>query len=197
MTAPVDFSPGVKRLSELVASVTDDQLAGPTPCPAYTVGDLVDHIGGCALAFAASARKERNDYVEGGPSGDASRLTDDWRVRIPRDLEACAVAWRDPQAWSGATRIAAQDAPAEMVGLTLADEIVVHSWDLARATHQPYDGEPDLVGAARKFLDLFASPDAPAGDDAPFGPSRPAPAAASPLEQVLALAGRDITWAPA
>jgi uncharacterized protein (TIGR03086 family) len=191
-----DLGPGVKQLSELLAGVTDEQLGDPTPCPAYSAGDLVDHIGGLALAFAASAQKARNELVEGAPAGSAARLTDDWRTRIPRDLETLAEAWRDPRAWSGTTRIAAQDAPAEMVGLTVADELVVHGWDLARATGQPYDAEPELVNAARTFLNYFASPDAPAGDDVAFGPSRTAPPNASPLDEVLALAGRDVTWMP-
>jgi uncharacterized protein (TIGR03086 family) len=192
-----DLGPGVKQLSELVAGITDEQLGDPTPCPAYSVGDLVDHIGGLGLAFTASAQKARNELVEGAPAGNAARLTGDWRTRIPRDLESLAQAWRDPSAWSGTTRIAAQDGPAEMVGLTAADELVVHGWDLARATGQPYDAEPELVDAARTFLNFFANPDAPAGDDVAFGPSRTAPANASPLDEVLALAGRDVTWTPA
>jgi uncharacterized protein (TIGR03086 family) len=189
-----DLGPGVKRLSELVAGVTEVDLGKPTPCPAYTVGDLVDHVGGLALAFTASARKERSELVEQGPMGNAGRLTDEWRTRIPGDLEILAEAWRDPKAWTGTTRIAAQDAPAEMVALTVADELVVHGWDLARATNQPYDAEPELIEAARSFLGYFASPDAPAGDDVPFGPSRTAPDNASLLDQVLALAGRDPNW---
>jgi uncharacterized protein (TIGR03086 family) len=191
-----DLGPGVERLSELVARVTEDELTKPTPCPAYTVGDLIDHIGGCALGFTAAAEKDTQRYGDQGPSGDASRLTDDWRARIPRDLGTLAAAWRKPDAWEGMTRIAGMDAPGEMVALTAADEIVVHGWDLARATGQPYDAEPELVEAAGNFLGYFASPDAPAGDDVAFGPSRPAPERASPLERVLALAGRDPGWSP-
>ena len=56
------------------------------------------------------------------------------------------------------------DAPAEMVGLTVADELVVHGWDVARSTGQPYECEPPLLDAARRFLSQFASPDAPAAD---------------------------------
>jgi uncharacterized protein (TIGR03086 family) len=94
------------------------------------------------------------------------------------------------------TRIAGLDAPAEMVALTVADEIVVHGWDLARALGRDYTADPTLVEASRSFLTAFASPDAPAGDDVAFGPPRSAPPGASPLEQVVALAGRDVAWSP-
>ena len=59
------------------------------------------------------------------------------------------------------TRIAGMDAPAAMVGQTVADELAVHGWDVARALGQPYTADPDVLTAARAFLDQFASPDAP------------------------------------
>ena len=194
MTANVDLGPGAQRLAELVAGVRDEELGSPTPCPAYTVGDLIDHVGGLALAFTAAARKDFGGYAEQTPSGQASHLEPGWRARIPSDLRTLAKAWQEAQAWTGMTRIAGMDAPAEMVGLSAADELVVHGWDIARATGQPYDCEPELLGAARAFLSQFASPDAPAGPDVPFGPSRPAPASAPILDRVVALAGRDPGW---
>ncbi len=194
MTANVDLGPGAQRLAELVAGVKDEELGLPTPCPAYTVGDLIDHVGGLALAFTAAARKDASDLTEQAPSGQASRLEPSWRARIPSDLGALARAWQEAEAWTGMTRIAGMDAPAEMVGLTVADELVVHGWDVARATGQPYDCEPELLVAAEVFLSQFASPDAPAGPDVAFGPSRPAPAGAPMLDQVVALAGRDPAW---
>jgi uncharacterized protein (TIGR03083 family) len=69
MTTEVDLGPAALRLAELVARVTDDELAKPTPCPAYTLGDLIDHVGGLALAFTAAARKESGPRVEQAPSG--------------------------------------------------------------------------------------------------------------------------------
>jgi uncharacterized protein (TIGR03086 family) len=149
MTTAVDLGQGAQRLGELVARSTDAELAKPTPCPAYTVGDLIEHIGGLARAFTAAARKDSGPYVEQTPSGQASRLEAGWRSRIPADLQTLARAWSEPGAWTGMTRIAAMDSPAEMVGLTAADELVVHGWDLARATGQPYDGEPELLDAAK------------------------------------------------
>jgi uncharacterized protein (TIGR03086 family) len=190
----VDLGPAASRLAELVARTDDDQLGGPTPCPAYTVGDLIDHLGGMARAFAAAARKERSPYTEQSPAGSAAWLAADWRTVIPRDLAALAAAWAEPAAWAGTTRIAGFDGPAEGVGLSLADELVVHGWDLARATGRPYDCEPELLDAAESFLGQFASPDAPAGPDVPFGPSRRLPDDACSLDRVIALAGRDPGW---
>jgi uncharacterized protein (TIGR03086 family) len=94
------------------------------------------------------------------------------------------------------SRIAGMEAPAAMVGLTLADELVVHGWDVARATGQPYGCEPGLLAAARTFLLQITSPDAPAGPDVPFGPPRPVPDGAPLLDRVVALAGRDPGWSP-
>jgi uncharacterized protein (TIGR03086 family) len=197
METELDFGPGARRLAELVGRITDDELAKPTPCPAYTLGDLIDHVGGLALAFTAAVRKESGPYVEQAPSGQASLLEPGWRTRIAGDLQALASAWSEPGAWIGMTRIAGMDSPAEMVGLTAADELVVHGWDVARATGRAYSCEPELVDAARRFLAMFASPDAAPGPDVPFGPSRPVPDDAPPLDRVVALAGRDVNWAPA
>ena len=195
MTTGVDFRPAAERLAGLVARVGDDDLGKPTPCPAYTLGDLIDHVGGLALAFTAAARKAGGPYVEQNPQGQAGRLGPDWRERIAADLQDLASAWSKPGAWTGMTRIAGMDAPAGMVGLTAADELVVHGWDVAQATGQPYACEPDVLEATRQFLDQFTSPDAPAGPDVAFGPSRPAPAGAPMLDKVVALAGRDPAWA--
>lgn len=191
----VDLTPAAQRLANLVVRVSDDQLGRPTPCPAYTLGDLIDHIGGMALAFRAAAQKDTGSpYVNHTPAGDAALLEEGWRERIPVDLAALAEAWAEPEAWTGMTRIASQDAPAEIVGITVADELVVHGWDLARATGQPYESEPELLDAAQIFLGLFASPDAPAGPEVPFGPSREVHSDAPQLDQVLALAGRNPAW---
>jgi uncharacterized protein (TIGR03086 family) len=133
----VNLRPAAQRLADLVTRVRDDELGKPTPCPAYTLGDLIDHVGGLALAFTAAAVKATGPRVSRGPSGDASRRGADWRARIPRDLGTLVRAWQDPDAWTGMTRIAGIDAPAAMVGLTAADELVVHGWDVARATGVP------------------------------------------------------------
>ena len=192
-----DLGPAARRLADLVAHIPDGALGRPTPCPAYALGDLIEHVGGMALAFTAAARKERNAYTDMAAAGDASRLGAEWRERIPRDLSALARAWADPAAWTGMTRIAGDDTPAGVVGLVLADELAVHGWDVARASGQAYACEPDILEAALKFLQMFASPDAPAGPEVAFGPARVLLDEAPLLDRVVGLAGRDPGWSPA
>ncbi len=48
----VDAGPAAQELASLVARVRDAGLGHPTPCPACTLGDLIDHVGGLALALA-------------------------------------------------------------------------------------------------------------------------------------------------
>jgi len=189
----VDVGPAALRLADLVARTAPGDLDRATPCPAYRLGDLIDHVGGLALVFAGVARKDTASGDQ-APPGDAAHLPADWTERIPRDLAALARAWPDPAAWAGMTRVGGNDAPAEVAGLVLIDELVVHGWDLARATGRPFAAEPELIDGALGFLSQFASPDAPAGPEVAFGPARLLPDSAPPLDRVVALAGRDPGW---
>ena len=55
----VDLGPAARRMAALVANADDEELGAPTPCPSYTLGDLIEHVGGLALAFTAAANKSR------------------------------------------------------------------------------------------------------------------------------------------
>src|SRR5438874_5863413 len=108
MTTQLDLRPAAERMAGLVQHITDDDLTKPTPCEHYTVGDLLDHLAGGALAFRAAAVKEP---LGGAPSADAARLAPDWRTRIPADLRAAAEAWQDDDAWEGMTAVGGIDLP--------------------------------------------------------------------------------------
>jgi uncharacterized protein (TIGR03086 family) len=191
----VDLEPATRRMAELVEGVPDELLGGPTPCPAYTLGDLLDHVAGMTLAFTAAATKATSG--EGVPqkaSGDASRLGDDWRTRIPRGLAGLAEAWRDPAAWTGMTRAGGFDLPGEVAGLVALDELVVHGWDVARASGQTFDCEPHVLEVAHGFLVQSSLPGQEETRDAIFGPVVEVAGDAPLLDRVLGLAGRDPSW---
>lgn len=189
MSDSLDLEPAARRMARLVEAVPDDALPQPTPCARYSVGDLLDHIAGSVLAFTAAARKAP---LEGSPSGDASRLPPDWRSRIQRDLQALADAWRQPDAWAGMTRAGGVDLPGDVAGVVALDELVIHGWDLAKATGQPagYDG-PGLE-AVHGMVQQFRA----AGVEGLFGPPVAVPEDAPLLDRILGLAGRDPAWVP-
>jgi uncharacterized protein (TIGR03086 family) len=192
----VDLEPAARRMAELVRGIPDELLDAPTPCPAYSLGDLLDHVGGAALAFTGAARKETGDATSQGPSGDASRLGDDWRSRIPRDLAALADAWRDPEAWDGMTKAGGVELPGAVAGLVALDELVIHSWDIARASSQDYNPDPGSLEAVNGFVSQFSEPGQEAARAGLFGPVVDVPDDAPMLDRVIGLTGRDPGWSP-
>ncbi|MER5969001.1 TIGR03086 family metal-binding protein [Streptomyces sp. NPDC002055] len=195
MTAMIDFGPTTRRMANLLEGVTDDLLAAPTPCPAYTLGDLVEHVDGLSRAFAAAAVKDIEGESVQSPSGDAARLGADWRTRIPRQLEQLAAAWRDTRAWEGMTRAGGIDLPAEVAGKVALNELVIHGWDIARASGQPYDCDPPALDASLEFVSLMSVPGEEAGREGLFGPVVDVPEGAPLLDRVIGLSGRDPLWA--
>lgn len=191
----IDLGPAAERMAELVRNISDDQLKNPTPCPDYSLGDLIEHVGGLTLAFTGAAAKDVGGAGAQGPSGDASRLASDWRDRIPADLADLAEAWREPDAWTGMTRAGGVDLPGEVAGLVALDELVVHGWDVAQASGQPYDCDPSSLGAVRGFVEQFSGPGQEESRKGLFGPVVDVPADAASLDQVIGLTGRDPNWA--
>jgi uncharacterized protein (TIGR03086 family) len=190
----VDLEPAARRLADLVAGVPDGLLDAPTPCADYCLGDLIHHIGGLALAFTAAARKDRGEASDRRSKGDASQLGSDWRDRIPRDLATLAEAWRDPEAWSGMTRIAGLDMPGEVTGVFALDELVVHGWDVAQASGQPYDCDPVSLEVVHNLVAQFCGPGLDQQRQGLFGPEVAVSEDAPLLERVIGMTGRDPNW---
>ena len=196
MTDLVDLEPATRRMAEVVAGVPDDLLDGPTPCPAYALGDLLDHVSGLAVAFRMAADKAYPEGESTPPSGDVASLGDGWRTRIPRDLELLAEAWRSPEAWTGRTEVGTAQLPGELAGLVALDELVIHGWDIARATGQDYECDRASLEAVHGLLVQFAAPGQEQMRSGLFGPVVDVPSDASLLARVIGLTGRDPAWSP-
>ena len=189
----IDLEPATRTLADVVAGVRDDQLEGPTPCPGTSVAGLLDHIDGFALAFTAAAEHTEPPGGSRPPVVDASRLAADWRTRIPARLAELAEAWRVDDAWVGMTKAGGVDLPSEVAGVVALDEVVVHGWDLASATGQPYSVEQAQLDAVFGFVRASAEQN-PDGSPGLFGPPVAVPDDAPLLDRVIGLAGRDPAW---
>ena len=190
----VDIERAAHRMADLVVDTPDDLLSGPTPCRDYRLADLLDHISSLSVAFTAAATKDTAGIGERPPRGDASQLGDDWRTRIPHELEALAEAWRDPAAWSGMTLVGGSDLPGEVAGIVGLDELVIHGWDLARATGQAYHCDGPTLEVCHGFVAQFSEPGREEARARLFGPELQVAPDAPLLDRVVALSGRDPAW---
>lgn len=108
-----DLTPATEMLAQVVADIGDHQLSAATPVSGATVADLLDHVDGFSMAFAAAAAKDLSVGSQ-PPSADGSRLGADWRTRIPGRLAQLAAAWHDARAWQGMTRAGGVDLPGDV-----------------------------------------------------------------------------------
>jgi uncharacterized protein (TIGR03086 family) len=188
----LDLGPQTRVIARLAEGVTDEQLTDGTPCPELAVRNLVGHVLGLSVAFRDAARKDLGATTDTNPGAAAPNLGPGWRDELPKALDDLAEAWRDPAAWTGMTRAGGVDLPGAVAAAVVADELVIHGWDLAVATGRPYEPDPAALQTSYGFL-LAATQD-PSRGGGIFGPVVPVPDEAPLLDRALGLSGRDPGW---
>ncbi|MFF2100033.1 TIGR03086 family metal-binding protein [Streptomyces sp. NPDC058202] len=191
-----DLGPQALIVARLAEGVTDAHLDGATPCPEYAVHHLLGHLTGLAVAFRDAARKDLGATTDTAPDSALPDIGPDWREALPKALDELADAWRDPAAWTGTTRAGGVTLPGPVAGAVVADELVVHGWDLARATGQEYAPDEAALQAAHGFLAAVAVAEDPTGGGGIFGPVVPVPDDTPLLDRAIGLSGRDPGWTP-
>ncbi|WP_210593271.1 TIGR03086 family metal-binding protein [Streptomyces sp. GESEQ-35] len=192
--AILDLGPQARVLARLADGVSEAQLAGETPCPEYAVRNVLGHLAGLAAAFRDAGRKSLGPTTDTDPGGSLPDVGPGWREEMPKVLDELADAWRDPAALTGMTRAGGFDMPGAVACAVAVDELVIHGWDLARATGQPYSPDPAALQASYDFL--LAAADDPSRGGGIFGPVVPVPDDASLLDRTVGLSGRDPGWTP-
>ena len=84
--------------------------------------------------------------------------------------------------------------PGEVAGVVALDEVVLHGWDLARATGQEFMCDPASAEAVLGFTERSAQPDQAAMRTGLFGPVVPVADDAPVFDRALGFAGRDPAW---
>lgn len=190
----VDLMPAARNVSGLVERIEDDQLVLATPCGQARVVDLLDHVNGLAQAFAAAAAKDLGPMTSTPPAPDGARLAATWRQDIPPRLIALAQAWVVPEAWDGMTQVGGVDLPGAVAGRIALNELVLHGWDLARATGQPYEPDPASLQACLDALVAMYPPEELDRRAGIFGPPVEVAPSAPLIDRTVAFSGRDPGW---
>ena len=110
-----------------------------------------------------------------------------WRPEVVARLAALAVAWEDPAVWEGHGGVAGSDLSDATWGKIAFTEVVVHGWDLAVATGQPFALPESTLQACLDHVAAFV-PTAPFPEL--WGTPGTVATDASTLAQILAITGR-------
>ncbi|WP_017541775.1 TIGR03086 family metal-binding protein [Nocardiopsis halophila] len=194
MADHLDLEPAARRLADLAAATPDSRLDGPTPCTGMDVAGLLDHVMMLAQAFRQAADKTGSPDDGPPPEASGADLPPDWRIELPRRLDALAEAWRSPSAWEGETAAGGLVLSGQEAGAIALNELVLHGWDLARATDRPYRCEEWEAQVSHDFA--ASIPDVPEAREGLFGPVVPVPDDAPLFDRALGLSGRDPHWSP-
>lgn len=169
----------------VIRGIAPDQLTGTTPCAEYDVRRLLNHLMQVVIGFRRVAAKQRMEL------GDQDVLADDWRAQFDTESRRLIEAWSAPGALEGES--AGLGLPQSVTVQLVLVDLVVHSWDLARATGQPVRPDPELVDLLFPTCQRMALTGRTMGA---FGPEVEVPADAPTFDRLLGIVGRDPSWTP-
>ena len=162
----------VDEATRLVDGVRPDQLQGATPCEEFTVQQLIDHMVEGAASMASG--------ISGASASPAS-----WKDAG----QLLVAAVERPGALDGNITLPWGEFPGSVVLDQAVMETSTHAADLAKATGQAIDdveAYDDLLEVAKSVItDEWRQPGV-------FGPEQKAPAGATSVDRLLALAGRKV-----
>ncbi|MCF2527750.1 TIGR03086 family metal-binding protein [Yinghuangia soli] len=175
-----------RRALPVVDGVPDDKFGAPTPCSEYTVADLANHLYQVVVNFQKLAKKEDVDW-----SAVPDFLHGDWRQAFAGETEALIAAWAAPDAEEGVS--AGMGLPNRVVGQMVLLDLTFHPWDLAQATGQAFEPDPEVLP---ELADLVATMGPNARKMGVFGEPVAVPDDADAFVRILGATGRDPHWKP-
>jgi len=178
----------IAQTETAVAAVTPDQFTLPTPCTEYDVRALLSHIiGGLTRAALVG---------EGDPDALARPATaegvpdDGWPAAYRAAAGRVTAAWADDAKLDTLVEVPWGKVPGRFALAGYIQEILAHGWDLAKATGQETERDPELALWSLTTAKRILPPEIRAAADVPFGPVVAVPPTATPYTQLAAWLGR-------
>jgi len=173
-----------------VANVHASQFGQPTPCTDWDVRTLLNHVilwTSYSLEARAQGGSVGQDLMDRDFAADPG-----FAAAYQSQLDRALAAWADPAAWERELSVMGTATPAADIAALSIAELVLHGWDLAAATGQRYTVSEAATAAAARAVEanaeLFRQYKG-------FAEPVEVPPAASALDRLLAMSGRDPGWA--
>jgi uncharacterized protein (TIGR03086 family) len=168
-----------------LSCVTPGSLSSPTPCAAWDLGALLEHVSDslAALHDAIATGWVSLDVLARAPVSSADDLVTTLRTRAGRLLAASAAGGEDR-----AVAIAGRRLTGRQVTAVGALEITVHGWDIAEACRCPRPIPPALATSILAVIPLVVTQ---VTRNVQFAGAIPAAPQACPSDRLVALLGRN------
>ncbi|NEK59670.1 TIGR03086 family protein [Geodermatophilus sabuli] len=175
-----------------VAAVDPADWSRQSPCAEWDARDVVRHI----VEMQGVALRPHGRSVPATPSVDDDPLA---AFRAARTAVEAVLA--DPELSARPTETPAGSMPGvDLVDRVASADLVLHRWDLARATGQDDTIDPDELAAMwpglQEIPDVMRVPEAFGPGVVVFGPAVEVPEDAPLQDRALGLIGRDPAWTP-
>ncbi len=179
------------QTGSIIEAIRSDQAELSTPCSEWDVEALVIHLIGQDLRnFVAGARGLPVDW-----QAPPEEIGGEWSAAYERRANELTDAWRQVDLDQKLSVPGMGEVPITLrLDQHIAD-IVMHGWDLAKATGQQPDLEPALAEHALDWARTMLRPEH-RGEDKAFGPEVEVPQDAPAYDRLAGWFGRDPAWHP-
>ncbi len=175
----------VPHLTGITEQIDEAQLHDPTPCSELDVAGVLTHMitGGGQFAFLFRG--------ETPPTQEPAPPTDEVLVKhFQTTMEDLLDAVHSPGAMERVITAPLGEMPGDAFARLVAFDGLIHGWDLAQATGQPYTIDEDVVAAVDEFARQAITPEM--RDSGMFGDPTCPPPWAGTLERLVAFSGRSV-----
>ncbi len=180
------FTRVIGEVEAIVGAVRPEQLSAPTPCSELQVRALINHLIFENLAHAALA----DGAAIPAPDRTTDYVGEDHVAAYLESARAVRAAFERPGMVT--RRYGPMEAPGSMLVQQLVIELLSHGWDLAKATGQSTDLDPELAGQILTTARGFISDNFRGDEPAPFAPATEAPPGATRADELAAFLGRKV-----
>jgi uncharacterized protein (TIGR03086 family) len=166
--------------ARVLVDVTSDQLSSPTPCPQWDVKALIDHV------------VAGNQRVVERAGGQVAPLPEDLGAAHRASARAAQETFAAPQGLTRAYQLPIGEVPGSAFIELRTSDLLTHAWDLAVATGQPTDLDPELAEYVLAFSKQMMSHPGLRGDGRPFAEEQPCGVERPAADRVAAFLGRKL-----
>ena len=167
--------------------LTPDDLSRATPCTEFTVGEAGEHVVRSMVLLGSVAGAVSPADFEASAPGSLDE-------RVAVTAQAAIEAWR----WrglGGSVAVGRSTLAADLAVEIIPLELLVHGWDVARATGAQIDVAPEVACYVLEQARSLVTPDKRGRS---FAAEVPVAPSATALERLIAFSGRDPAgrWLP-